>query len=293
MADAEIKSVSSEFGPKPINFSIYKVRNFLETWERDAFRLPHRIQFNALVYITEGEGEHFIDYKLYKLQPGTLLCLSKYQVHYFELNEHIDGYLITFDDDLFGNGVNDGYEQELVNAYSQVSCIEHCDPSVDALFEELFREYSLPVPEFEAEIVRGLLRIVLLKTVVRHQRQAANRSDSLSADAAFRQFIELIETRFKISRSVGDYAQRMGKSVKQLNKVAKDNAGLSAKQMLDSRTLLELKRLLAYSDLSICTIATNTGFVEATNMTKFFRHHTNMTPSEFRSMSRHAVAIPK
>ena len=77
----------------------------------------------------------------------------------------------------------------------------------------------------------------------------------------------------------------MGKSIKQLNRVARENTGKTVKELIDDRLILECKRLLAFSHHSICDISTILGFDEATNMTKFFKRHTNITPKQFREIA--------
>jgi transcriptional regulator GlxA family with amidase domain len=47
--------------------------------------------------------------------------------------------------------------------------------------------------------------------------------------------------------------------------------------------ILEHKRLLAHSGVSVKELAALTGFDEPTNLVKFFRLHTGQTPLEFRS----------
>ncbi|WP_407083392.1 helix-turn-helix domain-containing protein [Photobacterium leiognathi] len=73
---------------------------------------------------------------------------------------------------------------------------------------------------------------------------------------------------------------------KQVDKLAKDNAGISVKELLDERVLIEAKRQLAFSQYSITDITEQLGFNEATNMTKFFKRHTDMSPKDFRQLCR-------
>jgi AraC-like DNA-binding protein len=47
--------------------------------------------------------------------------------------------------------------------------------------------------------------------------------------------------------------------------------------------VLELKRVLAHTDVSVKELAERAAFDEPTNLVKFFRHHTGMTPLEFRA----------
>ena len=54
-------------------------------------------------------------------------------------------------------------------------------------------------------------------------------------------------------------------------------------QLIDDRVVLEQKRLLAHTDISVKELAERTGFEEPTNLVKFFRQRTGTTPQAFRS----------
>ena len=57
---------------------------------------PHRLKFYALVYITKGNGSHSIDFKPYSFNAGSLLFISKNQVHAWGKNNNAKGFVIFF-----------------------------------------------------------------------------------------------------------------------------------------------------------------------------------------------------
>lgn len=61
-----------------------------------------------------------------------------------------------------------------------------------------------------------------------------------------------------------------------------ENSGRSAKEWIVEYTIIELKALLRDSNLEIKEIALRTNFQSNSVMTRFFREHTGMTPSEYR-----------
>jgi len=91
-----------------------------------------------------------------------------------------------------------------------------------------------------------------------------------------------LEKRFKKYRSINRYASELSIPVNRLNKASFQTIGKSPKQLIDERILLEAKRLLAHSTLSIKEIAFELGFDEPTNFIKYFRKHNHITPAEFR-----------
>ncbi|MCH5685442.1 helix-turn-helix domain-containing protein [Niabella sp. W65] len=52
--------------------------------------------------------------------------------------------------------------------------------------------------------------------------------------------------------------------------------------MIQQRVLLEAKRLLQSTDLSIKEIAFELGFVDHAYFSNFFKSHTGATPTEFK-----------
>lgn len=74
----------------------------------------------------------------------------------------------------------------------------------------------------------------------------------------------------------------MGISAKYLTMLMTENSGRSAKEWIVEYTIIELKALLRDSNLEIKEIALRTNFQSNSVMTRFFREHTGMTPSEYR-----------
>jgi len=103
---------------------------------------------------------------------------------------------------------------------------------------------------------------------------------------AYGWFRDHIEQHFHTWHKVSEYAERLGYSARTLNRLARQNTGLSAKQLIDERVVLEAKRQLSHADTSVAEIAGQLGFDDASNFSSYFRRHTGTTPAAFRTMSR-------
>ncbi len=55
---------------------------------------PHRNGFYCLIYITQGEGRHFIDFNWYSFQASNFILINKGQVHAFDLESPPQGQAI-------------------------------------------------------------------------------------------------------------------------------------------------------------------------------------------------------
>lgn len=97
------------------------------------------------------------------------------------------------------------------------------------------------------------------------------------------QFLKLIEQNFTINRNASFYADKMGLSYKSLNLLSKKTSNKTAKQLIDSHTVLEAKRRLVIEKSQVKEIAYDLGFDEVTNFIKYFKRQTLLTPSQFKS----------
>ena len=104
--------------------------------------------------------------------------------------------------------------------------------------------------------------------------------------AALADFFTIVERDHTRTRSVARLASAAGISTRRLGELLEAQGKPSAKQVICERVVLEQKRRLAHSDISIKELATLTGFDEPTNMVKFFRHFTGTTPTAFRALHR-------
>ncbi len=60
---------------------------------------PHRHDFYEILYITGGEGTHFIDFNAYPIMAGTVYFISPGQVHYWNTSVPLEGGGIGFTED--------------------------------------------------------------------------------------------------------------------------------------------------------------------------------------------------
>ena len=120
----------------------------------------------------------------------------------------------------------------------------------------------------------------LLDQHVRDETRATKKNPLLS------RFAELIESNFTESKSVAFYAGKLAVTPNYLNILSKNHLKLTAKELIDKRIVLEAKRLLLGSDLSIKQIGYSLGFSSSAAFAAFILRKTGFYPKMFRS-SRH------
>ncbi|MFJ7723753.1 helix-turn-helix domain-containing protein, partial [Rhodococcus erythropolis] len=92
----------------------------------------------------------------------------------------------------------------------------------------------------------------------------------------------VVERDFATVRSVSEYANKIGYSEKTVLRATRAAAGMTAKQYIDQRVVLEAKRLLSFGTDTVTQVASKLGFDDSANFTKFFATRVGVSPLTFR-----------
>lgn len=248
---------------------------------------PQRLHSYMITLFTRGSGRHIVDFASYPYREKTMLFVAENQVHQWEIHPDNDAYVLAFSKEFL---YRSGQDRDILETYRifdftlQSPILSLADDDYRrflTLFGELQTEFSLEAADaFKQEIYRNLLRTILLLAERIKQQEAP--PVAITPYREFTRFRERVESDFPRTRNVQDYATALGYSPKKLNQITQQVLSKNAKLFVDERVILEIKRLLIHTDLSIKEIADQTGFDEPTNLIKFFKRYTGQTPLAFR-----------
>jgi AraC-like DNA-binding protein len=110
-----------------------------------------------------------------------------------------------------------------------------------------------------------------------NRQNARTRKDEL-----FVKFIDLVQKHYRENRLVIFYAEKLCITPKYLSSVIYDYSGKYATQWIDEYVIMDAKALLRSSNNTIKEICIILNFANQSLFAKYFKHHTGMTPREFR-----------
>ena len=273
----------------------FEILPLLELYQRDqglldhSISLPHRVNFPLIIFITKGKGNHFIDFKKYPFQKGSIIFIAKEQVQSFEIKPDIEGFIILFTENFIWDTVNFSKSLNyslLYNYHSNSPIInpkEMPDDGFLTIIEEINKEYYYPNSFAKEEIISSLMNFLFLKAE-RIFRKDLNSKREKRLAKPFNTFRNLLIRNYQTTRNASDYAQMMNISYKHLNDICKAVLGQTVKEFIDKYLILETKRHLASSNISVKELTFQMGFDEPTNFIKFFKKHTHQTPSHFKKL---------
>ncbi|MFF9042080.1 AraC family transcriptional regulator [Streptomyces sp. NPDC014892] len=243
--------------------------------------LVHRVDFHTLTLITEGTGEHAIDFVTHPCRPGTLLWVRPGQVQRFVRPGTANGTHLLFTSAFPPHSSS---ADRLVNEWYGSACWQlGTRPAyavLSTLLGQLRAEYDRPEQTVSAEILQLLLATVLLQ--IDRLPHPEGSGDPHAGGEVYTRFRAELERSYATTRRAADYAHSLGYTVKTLTRACMAATGQPVKHVIDGRVALEGRRLLAHTDEPVATIARRLGFPEPTNFGKFFARHTGVTPGAFR-----------
>ena len=117
----------------------------------------------------------------------------------------------------------------------------------------------------------------------RYFHQTEDENELSNYDRITEQFMLLVQNHCACQRKIEFYATQLSHSTHYLANVVRTTTGKSVSWWITEYTVLEAKRLLAATLLSVHQISQQLCFGDSATFGKFFRRNTGMTPTEFRS----------
>lgn len=260
-----------------------------EFWESER---PHRHAYYAIMFIEKGTGIHYVDFNEYKVEDGSIFFVQPQQMHQLLFFSPPVGRIILFTEDfLMANAIPDKLINDiyLFNEYGISPPIQVDEKKMPVYLNILSQMayFTQSIENFTTEAFGSLLRLFLIQcnsqctTVKMQNTQLVEGGNHL-----IRPFKQLLEKRFATDHMVSDYAAELAVTSDYLNKTLKSLTGVSAKDHIQNKLIIEAKRSLIFSDISNKELAFYLGFEEPAHFNNFFKKMTGITPTEFRNSAR-------
>ncbi len=264
----------SEHLPDVLHCETIAERSVLHDWEL----APHRHdRLHQLLLLRTGGGMTRLDDRELTLPPGALVNVPPHAVHAFTFEPGTQGLVVTLADAMLDELL--GRDPEVRRVLSR-GWVAEAGAEVDDVMSQLAREYAQLSPG-RALVLRGLVATLLGRTA-----RVANSADPVAQNMAksylLHRFETLLEAHFREHWRVEDYARVLAVSPTHLSRVTRAATGGPASRLIDARVIREARRQLAFTHLSVTSIAGTLGFVDPAQFTRVFTRVTGHSPRAFR-----------
>ncbi len=241
-----------------------------------------RPMFHQLVVCWRGSGVHEIDFESLDVCRGTVIRVHPGQAQRFIRQKRFDASMVIWPEE----SMSEQRTQTTWYPGSERPTRWHLDGAglerVRSGVEELRR-----VQEDSRDPLRRdrLLRTLLEALLLRLEIEVSEDSPEVTAVAlpvAYVEFREMLEERLHERLSVRAIAAELGYSVRTLDRSCVSATAQTAKEILDKRMILEVRRRLLRTNLPVSQIGIELGFGAPSNFTSYVKRHLGTSPGEFR-----------
>ncbi len=307
MNEKEISSISlaslvAIYPPQPEDLyydgCILGHREVLDTEEAmSLFRFPTRINAFGVVFCSKGSVTVTSNLKRCVIGAQTLFVCPPRTIVQVESQEKASIHFILCEEELLSRiQVDLKQMMHLFMAVRENPCLplsrEEWDEIIRSQFEIAAEWRSGRRDPLSNEILRTLFRTLAYRLCRLIDNRIGEGHESLGTEvnplrkrnnAYFNTFIEELSKHYMHARNVGFYAERLHLTPKYLTTLLRTTTGRTATEWIDEYVVLEAKNLLKHSPMNIQEIAYYLNFSNQSFFGRYFKQHTGMTPSAYRS----------
>lgn len=260
--------------------------------QMQVFRFPCRIDAFIIGVGTEGETSVSFNLHEFKLKKDSIFIFTPKNVLQVNSQQYFKADVIAISPD-FMRRINIDIKNMMPLFLKFVenpalTLTPEESRSMRGMIAQIERETRGPETHFSFDIVSGLIAATIYKVgdIMYHylaEHPEGQNNSHNRAEEYFKQFTHLLGEHFREERSVGFYARQLCITPKYLTTLIKRISGQSVSEWIDNYVILEAKTLLKYSTMSIQEIAYYLNFPNQSFFGRYFKQHTGMTPSAYRS----------
>jgi AraC family transcriptional activator of pobA len=251
---------------------------------------PHRHDFYHFFWIESGNGTFSSDGRSYPLTRGSLIFVPPGQVHAWKWNDTFKGYVLCFEPASLFSGNDRPYHLLHDLARFSATIKDRATFQVAgstyrvlrAAFKDLANESSGNA-EFRSDMVRSQVTALLIRLHRLCLSTPSVEVQGYSTQVTNRFFLLLEKEEGKLQRT-NYYRSALSVSPRVLVDSVLAETGKSPSAWIRDRTLLEARRLLAYTDLTISEIAYQLNFRNVSYFVRFYRRLAGVPPGASRGV---------
>lgn len=247
---------------------------------------PHAHRdLHQILVIFAGGGEMQAETQRHAFQAPTVLIAPAGVVHGFAFTPETEGYVVTLGEML----LRDLARQEV--AFKGLFAAPACASLVDdpmhmqELLEtvpKLRRELVWKAPASAAAAAARLMTLLVTAVRALHEPSDPGSPATNARAALVARFREKVESHLRMGLSIAQYAKALSVTPARLRAACLEVTGKPPARLLEERLLLEAKRTLTYTNMTVAETAYYLGFADPAYFSRFFSKNAGESPAAFR-----------
>lgn len=222
---------------------------------------PHRLSFYYFVFVDEGSETYTIDLEDVTLSGNEMVFGVPNQIFCNPVSKgHNENYKLGFDEDTLALLPNSF--PFLLNPLNTnvIKFNPDAKARVKSIFSNLFQLLHTSGRPQDLDIILAHLNTLLTEFNSAYFEQSGTYMTSNPKLAKFRAFKLVVEQQLMQQHEVQHIAEQLNMTTNNLYSVVKEYSGISPKEWITNRIMLEAQRKLQYSETSVKELAYSLGF---------------------------------
>jgi AraC family transcriptional activator of pobA len=249
---------------------------------------PHTHRgLHQILWVAAGPAEVALEGAREQCHGPVAVVIPAGVMHAFRFSGDTDGHVLTFNARALIDGEPPRTGRALGALFAAGGTL-HFDAAPEvarrlgAVMNQLHEEFASPEGA-GSPVPLWLARAVVWRLARHGERQVrAAPGPARDAQALFTRFLGLLEEHHCEHWPVSRYANRLGLTPERLNRLARDEAGQSALELIHERLAREACRRLTYVAAPISRLAFELGFEDPAYFCRFFKRRIGQGPREYR-----------
>ena len=242
----------------------------------------HQDDYYIFGLLTKGTACGIIDFKELHLKEGDVFLVQPGQVHRFVSSENVEGWLMMADSKFVGSEEKCAFDHFSLSASSF---------TIDERRKEELRQIVMLLERRlkdgngqNADSVVPCLSEAFIAVIAEAAQEQNSQQMALSARQVeiILSFRKMLSEHLSHHRQPSYYASLLNISTVYLNEVVKKVTGMSTALYIKGEVVLQAKRLLVHTHLSVKQIADRLGFDDEAYFSRLFSQATGVSPTELR-----------
>ncbi|MBB5637162.1 AraC-like DNA-binding protein [Pedobacter cryoconitis] len=247
----------------------------------------HRDDHYIFIMQDNGGSSIVLDFKKIIVRGSAVLFILPGQVHHVPESEQTSGWFMAIDSSLVDKNYNQIFEEQALHQQSlevnpeKLNQLIKCMELLSGMFDSSGRP-SMPVT-----IIHSLASVYIGLFADLYKCSAPGKDkQNLRPEVITREFRAMVCRQFKTLKNPSQYADALSLSLSYLNEVVKAVTGSPVSYWIHQEVVLEAKRMLYYSDLSVKEIAFSLGYDDHAYFSRLFTKVSGIPAVKFRKYYR-------
>ncbi|GAQ13291.1 transcriptional regulator, AraC family [Myroides odoratimimus] len=250
-----------------------------------ALKDSHRHDYHVFLFLMKGELKVEIDFTNYELSGVSLLYTSPGQVHKNIEFKEVLYYVLAIKSEY----IAPEYKSSIQSMFLQTRFVQLSKENISLLKNtaqlciDIYKKSELT---FYTATLKNSVNVYISLFLDQYLNQGFSPIPSNRFEKITLSFVKELDIYFVHHKRPSYYAELLHISTTYLNECITHTLGIAVSKVIQERVILEAKRMLFYTDLSVKEIASALGYEDYSYFSRLFMKNEGCTPIVFRGKNR-------